>query len=723
MWRRSLSAKLLVPVVVFAACLLFGLGQWTARRQAAAFDADVTAHTARVFDELRRSIRATGGAAADPLAGLIADQVIAEGTIVAGDDAEVVATSLDDIDPTLDSLSDQEAAEDLRSIRVSRLPDLVIERSPDNGGERDVVDGYGMLRVPVRAQGSIDFESAAVHFSIDVSQERAAAAARARDEMVKSTIATLALMLGLLLTARLVLIRRLRRFAEEVGAIGAGDAAWDLTHYGTDEIGQLAAAYRDAFSEIGARNRDLAVSNQWLEEEMTRRQAAEAETRHQARHDALTGLANRKHALEFTNACLGVCDWKSDRRIAVFHLNLDRFKIVNESLGYEAGDSVLREIARRLAMALPIDDLVARISGDEFVIVVEQRTEQELGALAVMLLESLELAVELGNGNDVFGSGSIGVAVARQGDDPETLFHKAGLALSRAKNEGRARFVWFDEAMQEAIEARAETEIALRHAIEESRPGRSQLELYYQPIIDLDEARVRGFESLVRWQRDGVYISPAEFVTIAEETGLIVPLGQWIVKHAAAQAGQWQRMFPDRPPTVAINVSGRQLAEDNVTSLVRSAITAHRLDPSFITLELTESVLLDDVGRARATLDELKSLGIKLAIDDFGTGYSSLTYLRQFPIDVVKVDQSFVRNLGSDEQDSTIVAAVVAMARALQLRVVCEGVETAEQVAGLIALGADDGQGWYFAKALTVEQATAAYAGGIDVVRRAVVES
>ena len=393
---------------------------------------------------------------------------------------------------------------------------------------------------------------------------------------------------------------------------------------------------------------------------------------------------------------------------------MDRFTFVNESLGHDAGDELLTTVAQRVVESCGSDS-VARVGGDEFAVVMADRPVGEIAAVAERLLEAMRTPVALGDGHEVVASVSIGVAIAVDGDDAEALFRKSGLALTRAKARGRARVEWFDDEMRATIEARAEIETALRHAIEAARPGASELELWYQPIVDLEAGRVRGFESLIRWRRDGEIVAPAEFVAIAEDTGLIVPLGDWILKEAAAQAGRWQRMFADRPPTVAVNVSGSQLAGGGLPGRLRAAITAHRLDPAHLTIELTESVLLDDIDRARATLDELKQLGVKLAIDDFGTGYSSLTYLRQFPIDVVKVDRSFVGHLGEDEQDSAIVAAVIAMAHALGKRVVCEGIESAEQVAGLLMLGADDGQGWFFAKALPVDEATKVYANGIAV--------
>jgi diguanylate cyclase (GGDEF)-like protein len=647
--RRSVSAKLAVPVVVFALVTVVGLHRWAALRERT----EVSESVERRADDLRRAL-----------------------------------------------------AHDFSGV--------VVDRSGETGGDPNVAHVVTPIASPILVAGQTDGEAAVARLTFDISDLRAGAAAETRRDLAVAVALVLSLATVFLATARFILVRRLRRLTADIEAIGRGQAHSRLDGYGTDEIGRLADAYGRALFDINQRGEQIVETTRWLEDEVARRQAAEAETRHQLRHDALTGLANRSLALEYAAASIAVCDWNREHAVAALHINLDRFKVVNDSLGHEAGDRVLKEISRRLVMAIGRDDLAARVSGDEFVVVVDERRDPEVTALAETLIRTLEYPVELGDGNDVFGSASVGIAKARPGDDAEALFRKAGMASTRAKESGRARFEWFDDDMRSAIEARVELEVALRYAIEGARPGDSELELHYQPIIDLAAGRVRGFESLVRWRRNGDLVAPGEFIELAEDTGLIVPLGSWILKEAAAQAGRWQRQFPDLPPVVTINVSGLQLSAGGVPALMRAAITANRLDPTYITVELTESVLLDDVDRARSTLEELKALGVKLAADDFGTGYSSLTYLRQFPFDVVKVDQSFVRNLGDDTQDSTIVAAVIAMARALGLRVVCEGVETTEHLAGLMVLGADDGQGWYFAKALTATEAAIVYRDGLD---------
>lgn len=709
----------MLPLVASMVLVVTALQWWSSTEASKAYEAESEALASALFTGFERSIAASGGSAPRTLESMLLDGEILDGVVIAGPDGDVVAaTNEADRDKNLATLTNHEVADDLIQARSTSNRSMVFEHGPTESGDADVLDVYGILATPVRVSGGTDYASAAVHLAIDVSETRAAVTHRRRSEFAVSLLGALSIAAAALLALRWAVIGRLQRLAANVAAIGAGNTTAELANYGTDAIGALAASFRQACERTTERNAQLAQTNRWLEDEMGRRHSAEAQNRHQARHDALTGLANRILAVEATMTSLSVCDWNTDRRVAAVNVNLDRFKLVNDSLGHGAGDKVLREIARRLLMSVGTDDIVARINGDEFLLIVDERREPEVTALAESLIEAMEFPIELGDGNDVFGSASVGVALGRPGDDAEMLFHRAGLALSRAKERGRARYEWFDEEMAAAIAARAGVEAALRHAIQDSRPGHSELELHYQPIIDLALGRVRGFESLVRWRRDGTLVSPVEFVQIAEDTGLILPLGEWILKQAAAQAGRWQRMFSDRPPTVTINVSGRQLAAGGVPSLMRAAITANRLDPKHITIELTESVLLDDIARARAILDELKALGVNLAIDDFGTGYSSLTYLRQFPIDVVKVDQSFVRHLGDDSQDSTIVAAVVAMARALGLRVVCEGVETAEQVAALMMLGADDAQGWFFAKALETEQATSVYANGLEVLDR-----
>ena len=704
---------MVVPIAIATVLVVGALAWWTNQQAKDDLRSESSSSAGSAFLELERLIRASGGSAPSALAAMSLDDEILDAVVVAGTNGEVVAsTNLRDRYQVLDTLTDREVVSDLAEARNNVRSEPVVEHGSANG-DPDVVHVYGRLRTSVDVSTGTDYDSATAHLTIDVSATRAAIAQRARVQRVASLLASLTVAFVALFALRLGATRRLRRLADDVAGVAAGEVEFDASRYGEDQIGRVAVELGAAFQTIADRGRQLAETNAWLEDEMSRRQDAEAETRHQARHDALTGLANRIAATDVATTLIGQTDWTQDRRPACLHVNLDRFKTVNESLGYEVGDRVLREQARRLLMAVGSDDLVARINGDEFLVLLVARREGEISSLAAALIATLEVPIQLGNGTDVFGSASIGAATAQVGDAPAALFRRAGMALTRAKEAGRATYAWFDEAMQAAIEARAELAVALRYAIEDARPGDTELELHYQPIVDLAEGTIRGFESLVRWRRSGTLIPPSDFIELAEDTGLIVPLGAWIMKEALAQAGRWQQLFADRPPVVTVNVSGHQLSAGGVPALIRASLTANRVDPRYITVELTESVLLDDVRGAVGILDEIKALGVKLAADDFGTGYSSLTYLRQFPFDVVKVDQSFVRHLGDDAQDSTIVAAVIAMARALGLRVVCEGVETREQLAGLMTLGADDGQGWYFSKALPAAEATEVFAAGL----------
>lgn len=707
--RGSLSAKVVGPLAL-AVLATVGFVQWqSVRNEDADLERLARARGAAVMAGLAREAATAPTAIQGLVAAAVARGDVVEATIAAGSPPAVAASSspgerkLD-----LDVLPDDEVRTDLLAALADDGETLAYE-DEDNRG---FVQVFGRFGGPVSVDGTVEHTNAVAHLTIDVREDRAAVLARNRERLVGSAAGALLIALVAIALLQWMVTRRLRHLGADVARAGEGAGPVAIGDHGADAIGRLAAVFRASFQVISDREHALADSNTWLRDEVARREAAEAENHHQARHDALTGLANRAHAVELADAAFATSDTTAGARIGALSVNLDRFTFVNESLGHDAGDQLLTIVAARVVAACG-PDIVARVGGDEFAVVMVDRPVIEIAELAERLLESTSTPVMLGADHQVFASVSIGVAIALDGDDAEALLRKSGLALTRAKERGRARVEWFDDEMRATIEARAEIETALRHAIEEARPGASELELWYQPIVDLEAGRVRGFESLIRWRRNGEIVAPGEFVAIAEDTGLILPLGDWILKEAAAQAGQWQRMFADRPPTVAVNVSGRQLAGGGLPSRLRAAITAHRLVPEHLTIELTESVLLDDVDRARATLDELKQLGVKLAIDDFGTGYSSLTYLRQFPIDVVKVDRSFVGHLGEDEQDSAIVAAVIAMAHALGKRVVCEGVESAEQVAGLLMLGADDGQGWFFAKALPADEATRLYANGI----------
>jgi diguanylate cyclase (GGDEF)-like protein/PAS domain S-box-containing protein len=432
--------------------------------------------------------------------------------------------------------------------------------------------------------------------------------------------------------------------------------------------------------------------------DISERKEIEHRLAHQAMHDPLTGLPNRALLLDRLDRALRRAR-RQQRRVAVLFLDLDHFKVVNDSLGHGLGDRLLVSISERLQAALRPTDTVARFGGDEFVVLCEDLLDQQD---AVAIAERVNEAVSgpfVIDDVEVFVGVSIGIAFPDSTDaDPETLIRDADAAMYQAKDRGRARWVIFDNAMRASAVDRLDIENALRRALE-----RRELRVFYQPMIELATGCVVGVEALLRWEHpERGLLLPGDFITVAEETGLIVPIGSWVLDHACRQVQRWQASMRDLPPLVlAVNLSGRQLGHPRLVDDVAAVLNETAIDPSNVDLEITESVLMDDVEMSEETLGRLKRLGVKLVVDDFGTGYSSLSYLRRFPVDVLKVDRSFVDGLGSDSGDSAIVNAVVTLAHTLGLHAVAEGVETAEQLSELRRLGCDTAQGFYFARPAT----------------------
>ena len=424
------------------------------------------------------------------------------------------------------------------------------------------------------------------------------------------------------------------------------------------------------------------------------RKRAEKELAHQALHDPLTGLANRMLLIDRLTQALA----RSERRrrsVAVMFLDLDRFKVINDSLGHEIGDQVLVCVADRLRSFLRPEDSASRLGGDEFVILCEDiANERDAIGIAERLGQSVQQPIALATGELVVTT-SIGIALGKAvADSPERLVRDADAAMYQAKDGGRARYKLFDSDTRVRAVKRLKTENELRRAIDAE-----ELRLHYQPLVRLDDQRIGALEALVRWQhpKKGL-LSPAEFIPVAEETGLIAPLGLWVLEEACRQSARWQRAAPEAPPVrIAVNLSVRQLALPQFEEAVRSILAETEIDPMSLSLELTETVLMEAAPATLAILGRLREMGIRLAIDDFGTGYSSLSYLKHFPVDTLKVDRSFVKGLGVDPEDSAIVAAVVGLAHTLGLSAVAEGVETEGQLKHLRLLECDLAQGYYFA--------------------------
>ena len=430
--------------------------------------------------------------------------------------------------------------------------------------------------------------------------------------------------------------------------------------------------------------------------DITSRKAAEAALEHQALHDALTGLPNRTLFGDRLERAVVHAD-RRHQQVAVLFLDLDNFKVINDSLGHHAGDALLVEVAARLTSCVRGADTVARLGGDEFTILLEDlETEAEAEQVAARIGEVLRTTPYRVGDRDIFISASIGVALgAPSRTAPESLLRDADIAMYRSKSAGKARHSMVDSGMNRVASERLELEHDLRQAL-----ALGQLRVDYQPILSLLDGQVTEVEALLRWDRPGHgVVGPATFIPVAEETGLIVPIGRWVLDQACAQAATWQAEFPSNPPLVmSVNLSARQFQDPGLLADIRRTLHATRVDPRGLKLEITESVAMQDIDASVATLRALKAAGIRVAIDDFGTGYSALNYLKRLPVDTLKIDRSFVEGLGRDRLDAAIVQSVVALARTLELSVVGEGIESQAQAAKLRALGCDGGQGYLFAR-------------------------
>lgn len=436
----------------------------------------------------------------------------------------------------------------------------------------------------------------------------------------------------------------------------------------------------------------------WVEtfEDITERRQAEDKIAHMARHDSLTGLPNRLHFQEELEKLLAGRG-RGDS-IAVLCLDLDRFKVVNDTLGHQSGDRLLQIAAERLRGALREADFIARVGGDEFSILqIDKHQPDAVTALARRIVDVMGAPIMIGDRQAQVGV-SVGICLApADGAEADQLLKNADLALYRAKAEGRGTYRFFESEMDARMQARRALELDLRHAV-----ATSAFELHYQPIIDLKTSDVSGFEALLRWNNPTLgLVPPLDFIPLAEETGLIVPIGEWVLREACEQAVRWPEHI-----LIAVNLSPVQFKNANLVSTVVSALTASGLAPSRLELEITESVLLADSDATLATLHQLRSLGVSIAMDDFGTGYSSLSYLRKFPFDKIKIDQSFIRDLGDGGDSLAIVRAVTGLGSSLGIATIAEGVETADQLARLKAEGCTGVQGFYFSAAQTAAEAT-----------------
>jgi len=491
------------------------------------------------------------------------------------------------------------------------------------------------------------------------------------------------------------------------------------------EVWQMAAALsekrhqtlcaRQKMSElersVERRTNALRHTNETLHREVAERRAAEDRLRHHAYHDALTGLPNRGLLIDRIDRCISRLHREEGYQFALLFLDVDNFKVINDSLGHDLGDELLIAITTRLQrglrtmdyMARQQENLAARLGGDEFVILIdglEHATDAVM--VAERLLSQLEMPFDLG-GHDVVISASIGLALSDERyRQAEEVLRDADIAMYRSKENGKARFTVFDPEMHARALERLKLESDLRHAVENG-----ELWLAYQPIIQLSTGNIRGFEALVRWQHpERGLVSPGDFIPIAEETGLILPLGWWVLREASEQLRAWIDAGVVEPGfAINVNVSRRQLLEPGLVEHVRRCLTENGLDGSQLNLEITESAVIENADDAARHLEQVKALGVRIQMDDFGTGYSSLSCLHRFPLDVVKIDRAFMATMGANRDYAAVVHGIITIAHNLDMMVTAEGVESRDQLAQILALDCDFAQGFLFSRPVVAEEA------------------
>ncbi len=474
---------------------------------------------------------------------------------------------------------------------------------------------------------------------------------------------------------------------------GESYVEWLSIHTLKNEIGEI-CNYMAVFSDINERK------------------AAEERMAYMAQHDFLTGLPNRMLLHDRLAQAIALAG-REGHKVAVMFLDLDRFNAVNDTLGHLVGDKLLQEVADRIGRVARSSDTVSRQGGDEFVIMLPGLENADAAVLIADKLLAAIAAPCVIDGNEIETSTSIGISVfPEDGRDSDALLKHADAAMYHAKKSGRNNYQFFTDEMNQRALERMSIGSKLRHALE-----RNEFLLLYQPQMDLRSGRIIGAEALLRWNHpmDGP-VSPAQFIPIAEENGLIIPIGEWVLREACRQNQEWRKLgLPEI--TMAVNLSAAQFRQKNLGEMVMSIVRDSGLDPSSLELEITESAVMHDAEAAIALLRQLKATGLKLAVDDFGTGYSSLGYLKKFPIDKLKIDQSFVRDLMTDPDDAVIASTIISMAHSLKLKVIAEGVETAEQLAFLKQQGCDEMQGYYFSKPVSAGKFAELLAPGKAILR------
>ncbi|MGQ0537804.1 MAG: putative bifunctional diguanylate cyclase/phosphodiesterase [Gemmatimonadaceae bacterium] len=507
-----------------------------------------------------------------------------------------------------------------------------------------------------------------------------------------------------------------RTASEDVRLAAAelGLASLAIVSLGPDRTAPIAmlCAFRDVESAWSDSERRLldelgAVASNELELRhlLAERELRERQFRHDALHDALTGLPNRAFFMKRLGEATNRARRSDESLYAVVFLDLDDFKLINDSMGHHVGDEVIVAVARRLEDGVRGGDIVARLGGDEFAILLERVADARDAALvAERVHEALAAPFNIG-GYEHRITASIGVALSSSANErPEYLLRSADMAMYRAKNAGRNRFEMFDRAMHAEALTRLQLENELRHAVD-----RNEFVMYYQPIVSLSTGRIESVEALIRWRHtERGIVAPSDFIAVAEETGLIIPMGRWALHEACRQVYAWQQEFVacngDRPLGLAVNLSVRQFGQAELVRGVTAALRETRLPASALHLEITETALISAAHPALATIHELRALGVGIHLDDFGTGYSSLSYLHRIPLDAIKIDRAFVSALESDKLPRELVRAILGLVRAIGVEAVAEGVTSRAQVDVLRELGCEYAQGYFYSRPLPAEE-------------------
>jgi diguanylate cyclase (GGDEF)-like protein len=461
---------------------------------------------------------------------------------------------------------------------------------------------------------------------------------------------------------------------------------------GTWRVGE--SAVRNLYDDPGVRGLVLNTRD------ASERVALESELRTQALHDPLTGLANRALFVDRVDNALARRA-RDQRPLAILFLDLDDFKLINDTSGHAVGDQLLKQTGDRLEKCVRPSDLVARFGGDEFALLLEDADDAAAETIARRIIAQFVHPYRILD-QDVFARASVGVAITRGSETADELLSGADTAMYVSKLRGKARYGFFEAEMRQAAVDRSELRTDLEWSVK-----RSELTIDYQPIVDLPGGTLSGFEALVRWEHPTRgRLGPDQFINLAEESGMIICLGDWVLRNACKQVAEWRRLF-SRELTIAVNMSTRQLQDPGLISKITAALAASNLSADALVLEITESATVEDTERAIEVLDSLKALGVGLAIDDFGTGYSSLSYLRRFPVDQLKIDQSFVSEVVTNSEDRAIVSSVINLGHSLGLSVVAEGVETVDQLVKLCEMGCDQAQGYKWRRPSDADEVSA----------------